>query len=422
MGSWTHNEDVHRVSIYFDQEQHYTYYVNYTDLAGNMMDAFAEENFYIDMNSPVIQISGVEDRSANAGDVIPVVLVSDQNYDIEGVQITLQNSKGQQIAVAHTVATLEGGYSYTLMNVNEQPDEIYTLTVIATDMSGNQSELTYRFSLNRNGSVYDLSQMSALVDKAYVRYMNIEDLQIYEMNVNTVEEFNIIVTRNGKAVNSIERGARPQESVQDAIYYATNVEGNDDIGYEYEYTIYRESFQQEGIYNIMFYSRDKAGNEVNNTLTDKKAEITFVVDNSAPMVVVEGVEPGELYTEETKDVNVYVSDNFKLQEAYFELVDEDGNALQTYNYMELAEEEGDIVTITLPSSNKKMSIQYYALDVAGNDITTMPDEAVATSFMITTNAWIRYINNKKAVAGTVCVAVLIVVASAAGVFFRRRKL
>ncbi len=421
MGSWTHNEDVHRVNIYFDEEQHYSYYVNYTDLAGNTMDAFAEEDFYIDMNSPVIQISGVEERSANAGDVIPVVMVSDQNYDIEGVQIALQNSKGQQIAVAHTVTALEGGYSYTLTNVNEQPDEIYTLTVIATDMSGNESELMYRFSLNRNGSVYDLSQMSKLVDKAYLRYVDVEDLQIYEMNVNTVEEFHIIVTRNGQAISSMERSARPQEGAQDAIYYATNVEGNDDIGYEYEYTIYRESFQQEGIYNIMFYSRDKAGNEVNNTLTDKKAEITFVVDNSAPMVVVEGVEPGELYTEETKDVNVYVSDNFNLQEAYFELVDEDGNVLQTYNYMELAEEEGDIVTITLPSSNKKMSIQYYALDVAGNDITTMPDEAVATSFMITTNTWIRYINNRKAVAGTVCAAVVIVVAAGAGIFFRRRR-
>ena len=421
MGAWTHNEDVHRVNIHFDQEQHYSYHVNYTDLAGNTMEPFAEEDFYIDMNSPVIQISGVEDRSANAGEVIPVVLVSDQNYDIDGVQITLQNSKGQQIAVTHTVTTLEGGYSYTLTNVNEQPDEIYTLTVNATDMSGNQSELTYRFSLNRNGSVYDLSQMSKLVEKAYVRHMDIEDLQIYEMNVNTVEEFNIIVTRNGKAINSIEKNTRPQNNEQDAIFYTTNVEGNDDTGYEYEYTIYRESFQQEGIYNIMFYSRDKAGNEVNNTLTEKQADITFVVDNSAPMVVVEGVEPGELYTEETKDVNVYVSDNFKLQEAYFELIDEDGNVLQTYNYMELAEEEGDIVTITLPSSNKKMAIQYYAIDVAGNDITTMPDEAVATSFMITTNAWIRYINNRNAVAGTVCAAVVIVAASGAGVFFRRRR-
>ena len=102
-------------------------------------------------------------------------------------------------------------------------------------------------------------------------------------------------------------------------------------------------------------------------------------------------------------------------------IDEDGNVLQTYNYMELAEEEGDIVTITLPSSNKKMAIQYYAIDVAGNDITTMPDEAVATSFMITTNAWIRYINNRNAVAGTVCAAVVIVAASGAGVFFRRRR-
>lgn len=421
LGSWTHNEDVHRVTIHFDQEEHYSYRVNYTDLAGNTMDAFTEEEFYIDMNSPVIQISGVEDHSANAGDVIPVVTVSDKNYDIEGVQMSLQNSKGQQIAVMYSVTMLDSGYSYILTNVNEQPDEIYTLTVIATDMAGNESELTYHFSLNRNGSVYDLSQMSALVEKAYMRYIDVEDLHIYEMNVNTIEEFNIIVTRNGQVITSMETDARPYDGAQDAIYYTTNVEGSDAIGYEYEYTIYRESFWQEGIYNIMFYSRDKAGNEVNNTLTEKEAEITFVVDNTVPNVVVEGVESGELYTEETKDINVYVSDNFKLQEAYFKLVDEDRNVIQTYNYMELAEEEGEIVTITLPSSNKKMSIQYYALDVAGNDIATMQDEAVATSFMITTNAWIRYINNQKAVAGTICVAVVVVVAVGAGVFFRRRR-
>ena len=40
----------------------------------------------------------------------------------------------------------------------------------------------------------------------------------------------------------------------------------------------------------MFYSRDAAGNEVNNTLTEKKAELTFIIDNTAPTVVVEGVE------------------------------------------------------------------------------------------------------------------------------------
>ncbi len=421
LGGWSHNGDVHTTTIRFDQEVHYSYTVNYTDLAGNVMDAFTQEEFYIDMNSPVIHISGVEDKSANAGEVIPVVTVTDNNYDFEGVQLILENSKGQHIAVLHESAIRNGGYSYTLTNVNEQPDEIYTLTAIATDMAGNESTLSYRFSLNRNGSVYDLSQISALVETAYVRHMDMQDLQIFEMNVNTVEEFNLFVTRNGQAVNGVKVNSRPETMDEDAVYFSTRVEGNDEVGYEYEYTIYRESFAQEGIYNIMFYSRDKAGNEVNNTLTEKEAELTFVVDNSAPTVVIDGVEAGELYTEETKDVNVYVSDNFKLQEATFKLVDEDGNVLETYNYMELAAAEGDVVALTLPSSDKKLHIEYYALDVAGNDITTMQDEEVATSFMITTNAWIRYINNKVAVAGTVAAGAGVAAAAGTGVFFRRRK-
>ena len=420
LGSWTHQEDVHRVTVRFDSEEHYSYTIDYTDLAGNEMDAFTTEEFYIDMNAPTIQISGVEDHSANAGDVIPVVAIEDANYDIDSVQITLQNSKGQQIAVNRSTAGNNQGYSYTLTNVNEQPDEIYTLSVNTTDMAGNESDMSVHFSLNRNGSVYDLSQISALVDKAYIRYIDLQDLQIQEMNVNTIEEFSIYVTRNGEMIASSQKNTRPGDVDTNTIYYGTQVNGNDEIGYEYNYTIYRESFQQEGIYNIMFYSKDKAGNEVNNTLTEKEAELTFVVDNTAPTVVVEGIEEGALYTEETKDINVYVADNFKLQEAYFNLVDEDGNIVQTYDYMELAKEEGDIVTLTLPSSDKKQSIQYYAIDVAGNDITTLSEEDVAASFTISTNAWIRYTNNKKAIAVTVAAGACIV-AAGTGIFFRRRK-
>ena len=395
--------------------------MNYTDLAGNTIDTFTPEEFYIDSNAPTIEINGVADHSANAGDVNPTVTVADNNYDAEGVKITLQNSKGQQIELKRSQTGSESSYTYALTNVNEQPDEIYTLSVVATDKAGNESELSYRFALNRHGSVYDLSQISSLVDRAYIRYEDLGDLHIQEMNVSEVNDFEVYVTRNGEMVQSKQQKGRPSSNDKNAVYVGTQVNGSDEIGYEYDYTLYRESFQQEGIYNIMFYSKDAAGNEVNNTLTEKKADLTFIIDNTAPTVVIEGVEDGQLYVEESKDVNVYVSDNFKLTEAYFTLVDEDGNVVETYNYMDMAKEAGDIVTLTLPSSDKKQSLRYYAADAAGNSIVTLEDENTATGFTISTNAWLRYTNDKKAIAATIATAAAVIMAGIGIVIFRKKK-
>lgn len=421
VGGWTHNGDVHKITIHFNQDEHYTYSVNYTDLAGNTIDTFTPEEFYIDSNAPTIEINGVADHSANAGDVNPTVTVADNNYDAEGVKITLQNSKGQQIELKRSQTGSESGYTYALTNVNEQPDEIYTLAVVATDKAGNESELSYRFALNRHGSVYDLSQISSLVDRAYIRYEDLEDLHIQEMNVSEVDDFEVYVTRNGEMVQSKQQNGRPSSNDKNTIYVGTQVNGSDEIGYEYDYTLYRESFQQEGIYNIMFYSKDAAGNEVNNTLTEKKADLTFIIDNTAPTVVIEGVEDGQLYVEESKDVNVYVSDNFKLTEAYFTLVDEEGNVVETYNYMDMAKEAGDIVTLTLPSSDKKQSLRYYAADAAGNSIVTLEDENTATGFTISTNAWLRYTNDKKAIAATIATAAAVIMAGIGIVIFKKKK-
>ena len=351
----------------------------------------------------------------------PTVTVADNNYDVEGVKITLQNSKGQQIELKRSQTGSESGYTYALTNVNEQPDEIYTLAVVATDKAGNESDLSYRFALNRHGSVYDLSQISRLVDRAYIRYEDLEDLHIQEMNVSEVDDFEVYVTRNGEMVQSKQQNGRPSSNDKNTIYVGTQVNGSDEIGYEYDYTLYRESFQQEGIYNIMFYSKDAAGNEVNNTLTEKKAELTFIIDNTAPTVVIEGVEDGQLYIEESKDVNVYVSDNFKLTEAYFTLVDEDGNVVETYNYMDMAKEAGDIVTLTLPSSDKKQSLRYYAADAAGNSIITLEDENAATGFTISTNAWLRYTNDKRAIAATIATAAAVIMAGIGIVIFKKKK-
>jgi hypothetical protein len=49
-------------------------------------------------------------------------------------------------------------------------------------------------------------------------------------------------------------------------------------------------------------------------------------------------------------------------------VDEDGAVIERYDYIALSQNEGDIITITLPSSEKSMSLQYYASDAAGNEV------------------------------------------------------
>lgn len=424
LGGWSHTGDTHKATLNFSTDEHYIYTLHCTDLAGNEMEPFEEEEFYIDTEEPEITITGVADQSANAGDVIPVVIANDTNYDESGIKITLQNSKGNQITLTPERTSSEGGHAYRLTGVNGQPDEIYTLTAAATDMAGNESEISYRFSLNRHGSTYDLSNMSGLVEKVYTRYADLGDLEILETNVDVIEDFTVYISRNGEMLSESQVNALPGTKDADTIYYSSAVSGNDTLGYQYRYTIYKENFEQEGVYNIMFYSKDRAGNEVNNTLSEKGAEITFVVDNTAPTVVMEGVEAGQFYAEDSKEVNVYTSDNFKLKKAEFYLVDETGATVQTYDYMELAENEGDVVTLILPNSDKKLSLTYSTIDAAGNNLVTLQNSPdIPSGFMITTNAWLRYINNNAAVAATVGGVGAAGAASAGGTaLFRRRKL
>ncbi len=422
LSNWSHNKDVHRATVYFNEDGYYTMDLAFKDLAGNEINAFEQQDFHIDTEAPAIKIMGVENGSANAGEVIPVVVVSDTNYDVGAMQISLHNSKGQSIALEQEV-TAGDEYQYILTNVNGQPDEIYTLNVIGADKAGNLTQMSYLFSLNRHGSTYDLSEVAGLVETVYLRYADMKDLHIKEMNVDTIEKFNIYITRNGQLItDNQELDMLPESVDENVVYYNAVKSGDETKGYQYNYTLYKENFKQEGIYNVMLYSKDRAGNEINNTLTEKGAEMVFVIDNTAPTVVIEGVESGQFYAEDSKQVNVYVSDNFKLKEACFYLADEQGNQLQTYNYMELAESEGDVVTLTLPHHDKRLSISYKCVDQAGNDVTILPEsEAVPTSFMISTNAWLRFVNNRYAVwASMVGIAVIVM---GGGIFFvaKRRK-
>lgn len=407
VSAWQHQGDEHRIQISFMEDNHYRFSCTCTDLAGNVADEMQEQDFYIDSIAPQIVIHGVEDGSANAGEINPVVAVYDTNHNKDAVSITVTTGVGKQVPLTIQMQGEEQGCSYILTGMSEKEDNVYFLKVVAQDMAGNESELTYRFSLNRNGSTYDLTEISQITNRVYNRFEQLSDIRIIEMNVDEIESYSIYITRNGKMLSCQETQERPLvDSDTNVISYYVEAIGDEKKGFTNCYIFYQENFSEEGIYRITCYSKDRAGNEMNNTLEEKKAEVSFVVDNTAPKVVIDGIEEGGIYNEEFQTVNIMVQDNFCLAEACFTLVNQDGEELQSWDYMELAGGAGETVSITIPSLAEKQSLLYCVSDAAGNGIVLLPDsEEAPKGFLVTTNPWLRFISSPIKVAGAICTVI-----------------
>ncbi len=404
VGAWVHSGDTHKINIVFSKEGKHTWQMNYTDLAGNQMQPRQPEVFIIDTIQPQIVIEGVENNSANAGEIAPIVTILDENLNLDNIEIALTNGRGENISLEKNISEIAQGLKYRLVNVSGQKDSVYHLLVKGIDRAGNITELNYRFSLNRNGSTYDLSSAKDMVEKVYNQYEDITDIKILETNVDKIETFDIYINRNGKMIPGIRVSDMPLIYSNDAVYYSVNLWGDENNGYTYVYNIFRENFKEEGTYNITFSSVDRAGNRMNNAQAEEGMTIGFIVDDTPPMVFIDGVESNMVYTTENLDVNVYVTDNFCLKEAEFYLVNEAGEKVKTWNYMELAEGTGDNIMLTIPESNKKQSLLYSVIDEAGNEkIVLVGDEGVPSDFLITAETVSQIVDVDEEIEDTVIV-------------------
>ncbi len=401
MSTWRQNGDTHTIALVLEGDGNHTLEAAYTDLAGNPMSPLEPVAFVIDTIAPEIFISGVTDESANAGEVIPVITVRDANTDAEDISIAVETGRGDCIRISRDILRKsEEEYVCTLSEMTDQKDDIYYLTVCATDRAGNKSERRLRFSLNRRGSAYDLSEVLRVMDTYYNTYETLSDIKIIEMNVDEVEEYQFRLSRNGEMLPQV---------------VLSNVEqsGSERIGYTYVYNIAKENFAQEGTYRLGIYSRDRAGNKVNNTLDANGEDIRFVIDNTAPKVIFDGVESGMLYDATEHTVNVMVTDNFALDEAQLILVNDKGETLMCWEYLDLVEQAGDIAVITIPECKQELSLLFRARDAAGN--VSVPERGTGetpSDFLVTTNKWVQL---TKRPAKTPLGRLLIGIAAATGV-------
>lgn len=407
VSAWTTHGDTHTATISYDQDALYGFDIAVQDKAGNDSADYREESFYIDTSAPTLGITGVTDKSANNGDVIPVVSYFDQNFDAEQVKITLVGANRKGVSLDGTYDNNQTGGTFTFENFPEEKDtdDIYTLTANLTDKAGNTSTKTVLFSVNRFGSTYLLSQSTESLNGSYVK--SPIDLVISEINVNSLKDIKLTLYKNDETIVLVE-----------GTDYSVDFTGGDGKWYQYTYTVFQSNFEEDGIYRLAIYSKDVAGNESENNMDTKNSGINFVIDKTMPNVVITNLESHKTYPVDLKSVLMSANDNLLLNSVVVYLDDYD-NAYRSWNAEEIKgilAGTGEFTFDISGDSKSAHKLKVVCIDAAGNE----KSEEI-TNFFVTTDVFVRYYNNKPLFFGSIAGGTLIAALGVVMVLWIRRR-
>lgn len=395
--AWNDNGDTHTATIHYASDAKYSFDIEFNDKAGNSIADYTPEEFYVDKAAPTLEISGVADKSANNGTVAPVITFTDTNYNGNAISYTLTGVSNGKVNYSSSISDIANGQRVTFADFEkiQKVDDIYILTATLTDMAGNETTKSITFSANRFGSIYDLETLEKIIGK-YLQ--NEEDVVFTETNVDSLKqgETKIKLTKNGT----------PKDLVEGTDYTVTETGGNGQWS-QYKYTINKALFTDDGRYSISVYSVDAAGNINENIDETKKAEISFGVDKTKPVIVPIDFESDTQYPVEVKTVSVEIKDNLVLEGVKIYL---NGSEIKYNN------NDGETYTFDIPEKNEKQNVRIVAVDAAGNEY-----ELLVENFLVSTNLFVRWFNNTPLFIGSIAGVVILCGAIVLLVMFKRKK-
>ena len=349
------NADVgtYTTTMSFNADGRYGYTIKVTDLAGNESEVYTSDIFVIDMTAPDITFSGVENYSANNGQVAPVLIYKDLNIDFENSSVTMTGANHGEVTpeskttqVVDTVTVSYSDFAHT-----KETDDLYTLRVSITDMAGNVTEDELVFSVNRFGSVYVVGDSTKeLTDRYYTNEP--EDVTITEINVDSLTYKEVSVDRDGDS-----------EVLKEGRDYTISVQGDDKSWKSMTYTVKADNFNKDGNYSVMVYSRDRATNTQDNRSEGK--EIEFAVDGTAPSIVTSEIKEKGVYEEEGHDFIINVTDNMGFESLVVYTGQNELTELVSYTAEDI-EAAGGTLTVNIPEMDAYQNVMILATDVAGN--------------------------------------------------------
>lgn len=395
ISGWTSNGDVHTTKVKFDRDAVHTLQIAYVDVANNAAVPYALERFTIDTTTPSLEIYGIENNSANNDVVQPGIRYSDVNLS-ENISIKLAKSTGEVVEYPRTETVTDDIFTilYNDFERAENIDDIYTLTVSIEDMAGNTVSDSIIFSVNRYGSNYTLvSEFEKNV------LTEAKEIVVTEINVDPLEESRISYSLNGKVVD-LEKG----------VGYTVEEVDTDKNWKKYTYTISADNFAEEGAYVLTLYSKDKATNVQDNKA--KECDIEFVIDRTAPSIVVSGIKNDGRYTTDLKTISLDIQDNLGVKEVVVSIDDE---VYATFTKEDLAAEYG-VVSFDISESNDWQTVSVSAVDDAGNEV--LSD---SVRIMVTSNIFAQWVSNVPLMIGTIGGAVVVAGGGIAGTVALRKR-
>ena len=435
--SWSNNStDVHTGTFSLSEDGDYIITINYTDRSTNKMETYTSKQLTIDTKHPTIHVSNIKVNSANKDETYGFTITATDTADnftskefkpvLEAVTRSENGSYEKKEIPLGDINTNKNNQEYSITVENLEEDGIYTLTCSAKDLANNEykkftldDEEEYEsvsFSINRNGSTFLINKDTEnLINQYYVYDVN-EDLIISEINTDPVE--NYTVKLNGK-------------ELEEDTEYTTETSSPEDEWSVRKYTIDKDLFDTEGEYNIVVESVDKTETSAYSDV--KGLNLSWVVDQTAPIVAVSGLEnDGRYKTKEQvvtaiptddggklKSFKVVVSDKNKKNSSKSgtTLVDLTGDKLEKY----LDENDGK-VTFKVPEGYQE-NVRIICTDYAAhkNESETNTYDKVFSKVTVSPSNVVIFYANKPLFYGSI--AGVIVVLGGGIIFFiwRRRR-
>ena len=437
--NWTDNSaDIHTGTFTLSDDGDYIVIVNYTDRSSNKMETYTSRQLTIDTQHPTIHVSNIKVNSANKDEKYEFTITATDTADnlpVDEVKPLLKEVTRSEIGTYETkdvplenITTEVNNQTYSIKVENLEEDGVYTLSCTAKDWANNeynkftlddgQEYENVTFSVNRNGSTFLIdNNTEKMLDKYYV-YSVENPVVIKEINTDPIEKY--VVKLNGTEL----------EAGEDYITENVNNEGEWN---ERTYTINKKLFEGEGEYSIVVESTDKA--ETASYSDIKGLDVSWIVDQTAPVVAVSGLENSGRYKTESQTVTaIPTDDGGKLKSFKAVVADKSGtvkknNELEGKVLVDLSGEELDTylgendgkITFNIPEGLEEQ-VQIICTDYAVHEDgkTTNEYNEVFSRVTVSANSVIIFYANKPLFYGTIIGIVL----TAGGIFlivWKRKK-
>lgn len=348
ISGWSGSGDTHVTTVSFNADGNYTISASCKDRANNQGNSIETQSFTVDLTKPEIAIEGVTNGTSYTGSVLPVVRVTDTNYDEGGVIVTLTGGKNGVRESGYSKSSIANGQAFSFYDLEhaQKMDDCYTLTVKAVDKAGHETTQTISYRVNRFGSIYSLSKaLESAVDSYYAAAS--DKFAIYEQNVDEVKTSTVSYTIDNEIVN-LEEGKD-----------YTVKHSEDRTGWnQYEYVLSKDSFAKEGVYTVSVSSEDTVGNISDNK--SKGVNMEFCIDNTAPVCIISGVEEGQkIERDASANIGIEAYDNIMFATMKVEL-----NGEQIKSEADL--QDGKLSFTVSPTSGEQ-TLKVTCYDAAGNE-------------------------------------------------------